>query len=155
MKIILETFLIIYTSLKNGIGIKGAISYGEITVDYDNSIFFGQAINDAYSLLEQLQIYSAVLDNRFEARLNTMSIPKKISAFIQQYKANFKTNNITHKLIAPKTDIQIKELIDYTNKMYDNVSGTDRIYIDNTLEFLNSLIIKIKTVPKSIFVTPL
>lgn len=36
---------------------RGSIAYGEMTVDLENSIFFGQPLIDAYLLGEQLQSY--------------------------------------------------------------------------------------------------
>lgn len=141
-KILWDSAWIIYKSLENGIGIKGAISHGEITVDFDNSLFFGKPIIDAYLLHDQIQLYTAVIDNNVEKILNKEKLPSEANKFIATHKAVLKNGKVTHKLITPGLKEFIKKEINAVNKMYENVSGHPRIYVDNTLDFLNQLLIK-------------
>jgi hypothetical protein len=69
-KIILDASALIWSAFDNEVPIKGALSYGEITVDFEYSLFFGRPIIDAYLLHDQLQLYTAVLDHNIEKKLN-------------------------------------------------------------------------------------
>ena len=141
-KIILDAGYLIKIAIENKIAIKGALSYGEITVDFENSLFFGRPIIDSYLLHDQLQLYSAVFDNNFEYKMNSFKLPEPFQSLITTYKANLKTGKITHQLVRMDTTSSVKEQIISLKEMYGNVSGSPRIYIDNTIEFLNSLLPK-------------
>ena len=141
-KIMMDSLYIIQKSISINTGIKGAIAYGEITVDFNNSLFFGQPIIDAYLLHEQLNLYTAVLDNTFEKKVNEFSLPNPFKNLIVDYKANFKSGKIKHKLIRPDDQKKINAQISGLENMYTTVAGNPRIYIDNTLDFLNSLLEK-------------
>ena len=47
-KILMHSYWLLGAALQNGIPIKGAISHGEVTVDFKTSLFFGQPIIDAF-----------------------------------------------------------------------------------------------------------
>lgn len=141
-KIILDSGFLIQKSLESGIAIKGALSYGETTVDFENSLFFGRPIIDSYLLHDLLQIYTAVLDNHFEAKINSFTLPEPFNDLVTTYKANFKTGKITHKLIRPDEIANVEKQISFTTKLQETVSGTPRIYVDNTMDFLKSLLLK-------------
>ena len=134
-EIITTSSVLISMAIGQGIAIKGAISYGEITVDFDNSIFFGRPIIDAYLLHDQLQLYGMVFDHFSEEKINTMEIKPNIKKLFIKYKANMKTGRIMHTIVSLgfKTD-HLKNL----EKLYFKVSGGPRVYIDNTVEFYNS-----------------
>lgn len=136
-KILLDSYSILILALKNGIGIKGALSYGEITVDFKNHLFFGQPIIDAYLLHEELQLYSAVLDNNIESKYATLGNHHLPQSILVDYKTPMKSGRINHKLICP-TDKMKDDSISYLMKIYDSVSGKPRIYIDNSIEFIQS-----------------
>jgi hypothetical protein len=140
-KIIIDAYWVISSSLEFNIPIKAALSYGQITVDFENSLFFGQPIIDAFLLHEQLQIYAAVLDNHFEEKLATFNLTEKVSRNIHDYKTPFKTGKINHKIIGPPRN---KKIVERNIKAVKNisltVSGGPRIYVDNTLDFLNSIL---------------
>ena len=134
-KIVIDSYFIIQKSIENGLGIKGALSYGEITVNFENYLFFGQPIIDAYLLHDELLLYSAILDNNIEAKLNkigTHSLPKDI---IVDYKTPLKSGKIIHKLLKP-TNNKTPEAITNLEQIYESVSGRPRLYIDNTIDFL-------------------
>ncbi len=53
----------LHKCFEEGIPIKGAISYGLCTADFDNSLFYGTPIIKAYKLQEKLYVYGAALDD--------------------------------------------------------------------------------------------
>jgi len=136
-KLVLDSYSIIHKALENGIGIKGALSYGEITVDFENYLFFGQPIIDAYLLHDELLLYTAVLDNNIEAKQKTLGKHHLPESIIIDYKLPFKSGRIKHKLIK-STNKQTDSAIFHLEKIYSTVSGKPRLYIDNTIEFLRT-----------------
>ena len=51
---------------ENRIPIKGALSYGRFTANFEKSQFFGRPLVDAYRLAEETYFYGATLHHRFE-----------------------------------------------------------------------------------------
>lgn len=119
-----------------GVPLKGAFSYGKITVDFKENIFFGQPIIDAYLLHEELQILWLVADHHFQFKYDQIEAEtKKSFEALCSYKVPLKSKKVTHNLLVPF----VKQLDTYeknVKKMYMEVSGSPRVYIDNTLEFL-------------------
>jgi hypothetical protein len=143
-------------SFENRIPIKGALSYGTITADFEKSLFFGKALIDAYTLQEQLYVYGVVLDEKVEKRIQQRSY------FINRfycitYQTPMKSGLITHHTInwtsAFKNYVDEKELI-YKNaveimkKFYFDMSGHPRKYIDNTIDYLQKYETFIKNEPR-------
>lgn len=131
------------------IPIKGCISYGKFTADFDKSIFFGQPLIDAYLLQEELSIYSIVLHHSFESHLvgqtygeeifpNNVRWTKHLTPFkngrSNHYHLNwcFYERNEDYKLLGQKRDL--------LNKFYSTVSGRTRSYVDNTLVIFEEMI---------------
>jgi len=138
------------------IPLKGAISHGLVTADFDNSIFVGQPMIDAYVLHEDLQMFGAILDHNTENKLKEYSLLKddtkiKLHSEVTQYKTPTKSGKINYYCIkwpflafpiqgGPSDyafDLSDKKHID---NFYNTVSGKARLYVDNTIEFVNSLI---------------
>ncbi len=137
------------------IPIKGAISHGVITADFKNSIFVGQPIIDAYLLHEELHMFGAILDHNAENKLNEFILIKRFKEVIEfeaiQYKTPTKNGRIYHYCIkwpflsfpTPNSeshyalDLKDRETI---KKFYTTVSGKPRMYVDNTIEFVDFLI---------------
>jgi hypothetical protein len=134
-KILLDCALILAFSLDAGIPIKCAISYGQITVNVEKSVFFGQPIIDAYLLNEELLMYTIVLDNLAERKIKEL-LAEKFSEVFTFYKTPLKAGKINHYLKIPG---QRKNLLDAVHKLYEHVAGRPRQYIDNTIEFIESL----------------
>lgn len=141
-KIIVDAAYFQHIALKNDIAIKGVLSYGEITVDFENSLFFGRPIIDAYLLHDQLNIYTALIDNRFEVELKKKKISNTIKKLLVSEKIFLKSGRINHTVVLPDRVQNLNDCIDYLKKYYNNVSGQPRIYVDNTVEFFESLINK-------------
>jgi uncharacterized protein (UPF0335 family) len=137
-KILLDSCFIIYRALENKIPIKGALSFGKITVDFGNSFFFGQPIIDSYLLHDQLQLYTAIIDNTVEKRINLQDLYPDIKELYTNYKTPIKGGKVNHLIIRPPK-INIEAEIEGLKKIYETVSGSPRIYVDNTIDFLNTL----------------
>lgn len=118
-----------------GIALKGAMSYGKITVDFGSNLFYGQPIIDAYLLHEDLLIYSASLDNNIEKKVNELQLSKEN---LYQYHAPFKGGKIRHLLVKPFGKPQ--PTISSLEKLYEQVSGRPRIYIDHTIDFIKYIL---------------
>lgn len=143
-KIIIDSAYLQYIALENNIAIKGVLSYGEITVDFKNSLFFGKPIIDAYLLHDQVNMYSALIDNKFETELAKKKVSQIIKNLIATEKICLKSGKITHKVVLPSSAIYLQESIDHLIEYYKHVSGQPRIYVDNTIAFFELLIEKSK-----------
>jgi hypothetical protein len=126
--------------LSEGIPFKGAVAYGTMTLDYNNSIFFGQPLIDAYLLQEELYFYGIVIHATAEEQIDL----KSIKTLISNYLCPFKNGNSNHLTVFPAfsktSDSKYKEQRD---KLFNsikifryNTSGHLRKYIDNTDAYL-------------------
>jgi hypothetical protein len=140
VKIISDCYEILRISIKNGISIKGAISFGEITVDFEKSLFFGQPLIDAYLLHDELQMLTVIMDHNFEKRWEKIN-NEEFNEIIITYKVNLKCGRITHKILRPHGQNNLQLRINYVKYIYSIVSGRPRLYLDNTIEFLNSMLL--------------
>lgn len=141
---ILFTCQILLTEcLEKKIPIKGAISFGRITADFEKSLFFGKGLIDAYELQDQLFMYGVILDEKVEKRL----LPNKkfIDGYCSHCKVHTKSGKINHytidwpKWIETKSNF-FKEKgkitpISVMENFYRDMSGYPRKYVDNTIEF--------------------
>jgi hypothetical protein len=130
--------------LESGIPIKGALSYGTFTSDFDKSIHFGKPLVDAYLLANDLGFYGAVLHDTMEAFLREKKM-LNYSNDIILYNAPFKgKGRIRHYVInwLVAYDVLYKDgaenALIIIERLYNLVSGTPRMYVDNTKEFIDS-----------------
>lgn len=130
--------LILINAINNGIPMKGAIACGELTADPDKSLYFGRPIIDAYELQNELQLYGVVLHHTCEKRLNELKIIKYLEdKDIFKYYVPMKSSKITHFIVNwISQSMTEKDILDLGTKLYSNVSGTPRLYVDNTMEFV-------------------
>ena len=140
LKILLDSYALLKKATEIGIAIKGAISFGEITVDFENSLFYGQPIIDAYLLHEELIMLTAIVDHNFEIQLEKLPKDTLIESMLGSCKANLRSGKITHQVLKPSGKGVAAERILILKKMYKNTSGKPRIYIDNTIEFYSTLL---------------
>jgi hypothetical protein len=120
--------------------LKGVISFGKITIGWDDSMFFGQPIIDAYLLQEELQLYGAILDFNAEKKFKEMASESKIWDKIILYKTPMKSGKINHYCLKWGGGTEQEGIIknrEYVEGIYSIVSGRPRIYVDNTIEFLD------------------
>lgn len=161
LDIILYASQIVTTEfLKNRIPIKGAVSFGNVTADFKKSLFFGKAFIDAYKLQDELYMYGIVLDHKVEKKLSSLKnksfycikskTPTK-SGLISHYNINwplwsYLTNEKSVNSNHDEYDLREKlKLLNYDDSIsimenfYKDMSGHPRKYIDNTMDFINSL----------------
>jgi hypothetical protein len=127
-------------AISRGIPMKGAIAFGEMTVYKDNRLYFGQPLIDAYELQRELQFYGVALHHTCENYLNDpkfSTIKNSFGKYLVQYRIPMKSGSIIHHIVDWTIDCDTPK-----NKMenfYNIVSGSPRIYVDNTLEFIKWL----------------
>lgn len=131
-------------SFEIGLPIKGGVSYGKFTADFEKSIYFGQPLIDAYLLQEDLQLYGTIYDHNFENYLIKKRLQDEVKG-LAHYKTPLKSGKITH-LLTDWVYYHQQHISDIktVKKLYRTVSGRPRIYVDNTLDYLNFLIAKRK-----------
>ena len=130
------------------IPIKGCISYGKFTADFEKSIFFGQPLIDAYLLEEELNVYSIVLHHSFESHLTGQEYGKAIFPKNKRWikhLTTFKNGKSNHYhlnwpfYIAEEKISNFERQHSLLNKFYNTVSGKTRNYVDNTLELFEKM----------------
>jgi hypothetical protein len=138
-------------AFEKAIPMKGAIACGKMTANIDESLFFGEPLIDAFKLQQELQLYGVVLHHTCEVRINDPDYFKDPELMVSRgkgtinYHVPMKSGKIAHCLVNwvyPYENENIpaykrKNPINSISKLYDYVSGKPRIYVDNTLEFLN------------------
>lgn len=131
--------------LIDGIPHKGAVAFGILTLDHENSIFFGQPLIDAYLLQEEINFYGIIMHGTAEEELNSH---KKVMPFTKYYSCPFKVGYSNHLTIHPifldtstpeKFEEQRKGLFNSVKKFRFKTSGHLRKYIDNTDEYLKAM----------------
>jgi len=142
-----------------GWGAKGVISYGNMTVDIKNSIYFGQPLIDAFLLQENLYYYGVLFHHTAEKYIKEHNLMDK---FLFCFYCNtpiksgkVKSMNLNWFSFAPESLNAEKELKEndrkakeddrkvmssIMDKIYLNVSGEPRRYIDNTINIFEECI---------------
>jgi hypothetical protein len=127
--------------ISDNIPFRGAMAFGNMTLDIENSIFFGQPLIDAYLLSEELAFYGIVVHATAEYKKGVTN-----NSSICTYPCIFKNGTASHMTIAPITfiveknpDIAGKKLRTSVSRLGINSSGSVRKYIDNTLKYLDYL----------------
>lgn len=121
------------------IPIKGCLSYGQQTADFENSIHFGQPLIDAFLLQEDLNFYGAILDDKFECFLKDNNLI--MQDLLINYKAPLKSGKIFHHTLSWPCVIKndYEQALKQIHSFYNTVSGKPRLNVDNTIEFINFL----------------
>ncbi len=129
-----------------GVPHKGTLAFGIMTLDMENSIFFGQPLIDAYLLQEEIYFYGVLVHATAEQQL----LDKKLDdiPFIKNYLCNLKVGSAKHLTIYPmhstsigdpKYNLKYEELRDSINKLRWKTSGNLRKYIDNTELYIGTV----------------
>lgn len=132
---------LIWYCFHNNIPIKGAISFGEMTMDFDNSIFVGQPLIDSYLLQEELEIYGCVLDYYCDKRISVLNnLTENFRKRYYQIGISTKSGKITHSTLkwmsgGIANNIISESDIELVKSFYKTVSGRPRKYVDNTLSY--------------------
>jgi len=123
----------------DGIPHKGAIAFGQMTLDFANSIFFGQPLVDAYLLQEELKFYGIAVHGTAEKNQDVFD-----DESITEYNCPLINGSAKHLTIAPGVSLSeefeektVDTLLEKVFRMRENTSGSLRKYIDNTLNYLD------------------
>lgn len=127
---------LMHGAMSHGFPLKGVLSKGQFTFDEKNELYFGKPLVDAYILHDEIYYYGIVVHHSAEGLVKKYSfldlpyckqqipIKKGKTAHYhlswQYFKENLSTGRVSQK--AEKWLLEIEE----------NVSGTPRIYVDNT-----------------------
>lgn len=137
--------------LRDGIPFKGAVAFGMMTLDIENSIFFGQPLIDAYLLEEEIYYYGILFHATVEQEL--VKTGKSWPPFTAHYTCPLKSGNAQHMTIYPmyalqkndeKYNSRHEELENAVKRLRLRTSGGLRKYIDNTESYLNSVLSSFK-----------
>ena len=137
--ILFDSQWILYNAILQGIPIKGAIAYGKQTADFKESLHFGKPLIDAYELQNELKLYGVVLHHTVEKSLNEFKvIDSFLDTSVIKMLVPMKSGKITHYIVnwTQITTNKHFEPIDLVTQLYNNVSGSPRKYVDNTMEFV-------------------
>lgn len=130
--------LLISDCFKIPIPIKGAISKGLLTADFEKSLFFGKPLIQAYELQEEVNYYGVVVDRYVEKDIENEA--NQISEGYKNLAVRLKTPMKSGRISAVNislhdNSIEEKQLIE----LYYSVDGRPRIYVDNTIEMFKEM----------------
>lgn len=133
--------VIVASCIFDRIPVRGVISYGTITADFTDSFFFGRALIDAPRIINHMYMYGIVIDNRVEKKMkehqNNVVNDHCILGQAHTHSGLIRYYSINWMEIAARISHINPELL--LNNFYLEVSGDDRKYLDNTLEFYQNL----------------
>lgn len=133
------------TAMESKFALRGAIAMGQMVFDESNQIFFGKALVDAYLLEEQLAFYGVAFHESAEDCIKsaldegTIYLPVKDESIpIKGGKSRHYhiTWHLMTKLLA-KGDFS-GQALNWVNSLRSTVSGTPRVYLDNTRGIIES-----------------
>src|SRR4030042_1268597 len=136
LNIILDTADIIAKAISKEIPMKGAIAFGKMTTNTNTSLYLGQPLIDAYELHKELKIYGAVLHHSAEKRMGDLGMGNILNSLIaRKYPVPMKSGEIEHHFI--NWAFMSVNNVNSIDKLYNTVSGEPRLYIDNTINYLD------------------
>ncbi|OGO17406.1 MAG: hypothetical protein A2Z15_05045 [Chloroflexi bacterium RBG_16_50_11] len=136
LDITINAAVILSEAIKHEIPMKGAVAFGKMTINKDESLYFGQPLIDAYELHKELEIYGVVLHHTTQKRFELLGMEDWFDSLLfVQYLIPMKSGKIRHHLVNWVS--LVKNPQDSISKLYGSVSGTPRKYVDNTLEFFH------------------
>jgi hypothetical protein len=125
---------------------KGALAFGTMTIDMENSIFFGQPLIDAFLLQEELNYYGTVVHATAEEGIVNAREKGATVVFLEYYPCYFKKGNSRHLTIYPMSLISREKYPEEYDRLFASLgklrlktSGHLRNYIDNTETYLNTI----------------
>jgi hypothetical protein len=142
--------------LVNKIPLKGSVSKGLFTANFESSLFFGQPIIDAFKLQEELQMYGVILDHNTEEDISKYK--DLYEGYCLSSPVPTKNGNITHTSInwmmwyntlkeieqieraevETLKDIHMKPepSLKLVKEFFKDMSGYPRKYVDNTIRYI-------------------
>lgn len=127
--------------IRNAIPHKGAIAYGLMTLDFKNSIFFGQPLIDANFLHDELAFYGVVVHATADRFIRNSG-----NKYIFEYNCHFKSGASKHLTVLPELlepdplyENNYNDCFTLVENFRQKTSGSLRMYIDRTLQYLEEL----------------
>jgi hypothetical protein len=135
----------LFRCFSNNIPIKGGISLGLFTANFDKNVFYGKPLIDSYNLVDDLHMYGCIIDNLVEKFVNENLKSENLSdCNLIKYKAPFKFGQAKHYFLNWCDRLDIIENCrsgrssnSFIDEFYYRVSGQPRVYIDNTIDFIS------------------
>ena len=129
--------ILMHEAMKAEFPIKGVLSQGMFTYDKDNELYFGRPLVNASLLHDELYYYGIVVHHSAEKIIkNNISVdcPYGISP------VNLKKGKTSHyHLIWNMLKMNLSPgAIKWLEKIQESVSGSPRIYIDNTISIIKN-----------------
>ncbi len=137
VNILLNTGWIFQEAITKGLPMKGAIAYGEMTVDIENSLYFGKPLIDAYELHKEFQIYGVGFHHTAQERFDLEKEELLYGLVAEDYSVPIQSRKTTHHLLDWTMFCENPE--NSVKKLYNSVSGSTRLYVDNTLKFVREI----------------
>jgi hypothetical protein len=124
---------------------KGAIAFGNMTLDLKRSIFFGQPLIDSFLLQEELYFYGIIVHasaekEMFRRRTNIEKL------FFTKYLCPLKNGSCYHLTIHPMSADPVGDIKNYEKEYRELLCSVDRLrqstsvylrrYVDNTEQYL-------------------
>lgn len=129
-------------AIEKSIPLKGAIAYGEISLNKSNQIYFGQPIIDAYLLEEEVNYFGIVAHNSVEKYYYNNKEESVSGLILSEINTPLKCGSINHLNLLWFKDLETTDfdsLKEKLKKFKHNISGSPRRYIDNTLHIINTI----------------
>jgi hypothetical protein len=143
--ILMSCGFLVWNCMQMGIPVKGAISHGMQTADFDISLHLGKPLIDAYLLQNEVFFYGVIFHHTVETKLaEVLTRPgrKECVFYDTPYK---KAGKIKHYVVDWTIADEFEGMadkpksLDIVNRLYSTVSGEPRKYVDNTVEFIRAM----------------
>ncbi len=119
-------------ALSVGLPMKGSIAMGEVSVDFDKNLTFGQPLIDAYLIEESIVLYGVVIHNSVESIVRK----KTFQDYVMDTKIPLKTGTASHYILRWWRN-DVKKSKQLVRDIRLSVSDSPRRYIDNTLDLID------------------
>lgn len=134
-------------AIEKEIPMKGALACGDMSVNINQQIFFGQPLIDAYLLQEDVSFYGIVLHNSAERKLNEFGNDLIGRERYHDCLVSLKSGKIKHYILdwivginfEDEKEVAKSSSLNLMKKHREKTSGAPRKYIDNTIEIINQI----------------
>ncbi len=116
--------------------IKGAISKGLFTANFDRNIFMGQPLIDAFNLQEELFYYGVIANREVERDIDKYKDEEKYDSLIFSLPTPMKGYKSQARNVSLLSSDFSKSSIE---ELYYYVDGKPRLYVDNTIEVFEQM----------------
>jgi hypothetical protein len=131
---------LIHGAMSHGFPIKGVLSKGVFTFDVENDLYFGKPLVDAYVLHDEIHYYGIVVHHSAESVVKKyiyLGLPyckeriplKKGKTAHYHLSWQYFNENLSTGKLSNKTE-------KWLSQIEETVSGTPRIYVDNTRDVI-------------------